>query len=120
MDLILTYTTYQEYGGTLAESLFKRYNLKAQSYLKKVYPSLSIDDLTDDEKAAVYACLTELVDAVQNYSARAGKSSESIGDLSVSYSSYEATSATDDYAEIIERWLGSLDLTSEDTSMGWI
>lgn len=118
MEMYLTYDDYiEKYHGTIEdEDEFERMNAIAQSFLDNATRHrIRFDELSENDKSLVLLCLVELVDSYGESTSHKGISSESIGDMSVSYGEMTSTKLSKNLNDIVLRWLGDLYITS-----GWV
>lgn len=107
-DYIFYSTTFH---GRMSEAEFDKNAIIAQSYLDAyTRHKIHIDTLTEDLQLRVKLCLCELCDNVQLSAEHHGVASESIGNLSVSYSLTNESALKTALDDIIARWLGDTDL----------
>lgn len=115
-----TYCNYEYYRdvfkGSLTEAQFTSSVLPAQAVLDiHTHHRINMDTMSEKVQELVKCCLCALCDAQSAFVTHKGISSESIGDMSVSYSS-PATSgstafgSTSEAFTIIESWLGNTGL----------
>ena len=106
------YVDYDYYSGTFRGTLtqpeFEKYVIVAQSHVDRATNySINAAALTDLHLSRIKNCICELVDTTGEMYQHSGISSESIGDMSVTYADtnlYHAQRTE----EIIDRWLGDL------------
>lgn len=118
METYLTYEDYiDKYHGTIEdEEEFEKMNIIAQSFLDSATRHrISFDNLSENDKSLVLLCLVELVDSYGESTSHKGVSSESIGDMSVSYKEVTSSALSKTLNDIVLRWLGNLYIMS-----GWI
>jgi len=107
-DYIYYSTTFH---GKMSNDEFEKNVIIAQSYLDAyTRHRIVFDELSEDVKTRVMMCLCELCDAVQVSAEHHGVASESIGNLSVSYSLTNESALKTWLDDIIARWLGDTDL----------
>lgn len=96
------------FHGTLSEDEFDKHVIVAQSYIDRAFDyTVDISGLTPDQLIRLKNCMCELVDVSGEASGHSGITSESIGDMSVSYAEsnkYYAAKISD----IIDRWLAGI------------
>ena len=96
------------FHGTLSPDEFDRNAIMAQSYIDRAFHyTVDISALSADQLIRLKNCMCELVDVSSEASGHSGITSESIGDMSVSYAEsnrYYAAKIND----IIDRWLSGV------------
>lgn len=110
MEISGQYLTYREYtglGGTIAETPFKLLEFEA----RKIIDYYTFGRLTnlETQKQEVKLCVYNLIDIVSKENETRGKSSESVGNYSVTYNGTgEESTEYSKYEFIIKTYLGDL------------
>lgn len=106
----LTYTEYQDLGGTLKEMPFNILEFKA----RKQVDNMTFNRLVnlEEQNQEVKMCEYELINKLEEYikTADGTKTSESIDGYSVSYTQIDINERKREYGEIIRNYLGECKL----------
>lgn len=106
----LTYTEYQDLGGTLKEMPFNILEFKA----RKQIDNMTFNRLTslEKQKQEVKMCEYELINKLEEYSKTADgtKTSESTDGYSVSYAQVDINEKKKEYGEVIRNYLSECKL----------
>lgn len=115
--MYLDYDFYTDtFMGSIDEEEFNKYVIIAQSYVDSYTRHLlNFYELSEEDKQLVRFCMCELIDNYGVSITRSGIASESIGDMSVSYSASTMEGLRDSMIGILDRWLGDTGIQS-----GWI
>lgn len=99
----LTYNEYKELGGTLDKTPFNLLEFRARKLIDERTSNRLVN--LDSQIEEVKLCVFELIHQIQIYTDNNNKSSESVGNYSVSYNNVQTKEQTNLYLDIIKSYL---------------
>ena len=102
----LTYIEYKALGGTIAETPFKLLEFEARKIID-YYTFGRLMNL-ETQKQEVKLCVFNLINSISTDDDIKGKSSERVGNYSVTYENYDIEEYQSKYNSTIKTYLGDL------------
>lgn len=102
----LTYTEYTELGGTIQEMPFNLLEYEAQKIID--YYTLGRLINLETQKTEVKMCIMNLINGLSKDNDAKGKTSESVGNYSVSYNTLTFEEEVNKYYGTIKKYLSDL------------